>query len=608
MDGQVSSAEIARLPEHVANQIAAGEVVQRPASVAKELLENAIDAGATEISLDVVDAGRTRICVSDNGRGMGPEDAEFCFERHATSKISSADDLLSLVTKGFRGEALSSIASVAQVTLKTRRPSDELAVEINVDGGVVSSPRACTAEPGSRMEVRNLFYNVPARRNFLKSDAVEMRHLIDEFHRVALPHPEISFVMRHGGKALFNLPAGALRQRVVHIFGPRYDQRLVPIDESTDVVGLSGFVGKPEHAKRTRGEQFLFVNGRFIKHPAFHSAIMRAMDGLLLPGQFPFYVLFLEVNPARIDVNIHPTKVEANFTEQREIVAILGAAVKRGLGRFQVAPALDFDQETAFTLTTPAPGSIISEPQIKVDANFNPFTVERRPAGHAANAASTGSPRSHDALRPDRIAATQNFFEPVLASFAESPPARPMFQLFDGWIVTTTKAGLVMIDQHRAHARILFDTYTASAAVSQQLLFPASLECPAAQAGIVLENLDMFRSYGFDLDHLGGADFVVRGIPQDALAYGNSPEPQQLIDDMLAEIDEFGSLDEEAMRSRAAAGLAKSAAIKKGKSLTAVEMRDLIDRLFACEEPGRDPWGRPTIVTFDRDMIAARFG
>lgn len=617
MDGEVSTGEITRLPEHVANQIAAGEVVQRPASVVKELLENAIDAGATIISLDVVDAGKQRICVTDNGRGMGAEDAQLCFERHATSKISAVEDLLSLVTKGFRGEALSSIASVAQVTLKTRREGDPLGLEVQADGGVVAPPQACIAEVGSRMEVRNLFFNVPARRNFLKSDGVELRHIIDEFHRLALPHPEISFVMRHGGKDLFNLPASGLRQRVVHIFGPRYDPRLVPVEESTDVVKLSGFVGKPEHAKRTRGEQFLFVNGRFIKHPAFHGAILRAMEGLLLPGQFPFYVLLLEVDPARIDVNIHPTKVEANFTEQREIVAILQAAVKRGLGRFQVAPALDFNQETAFSLTMPEPGSVISEPQIKVDTSYNPFKVDRSPYGKQQT-------KSHAALRPDRIAAAQHFFDPApgpfdsaaLTSGTVTDPIlgspRPMFQLLDGWIVTTTRAGLLMVDPHRAHARILFDSYTdlaaeQSPAVSQQLLFPVTLECSSAHAGIVLEHLEMFRGYGFDLDHLGGSDFVVRGVPAEAMTFGNSPDPQHLIDGMLAEIDEVGSVDEVAMRSRAAAGLAKSTAISNGKSLTDVEMRDLIDRLFACSEPGRDPWGRPTIATFDRDVIAARF-
>ncbi len=371
--GTMTDTRIQRLPEHVANQIAAGEVVQRPASVVKELMENALDAGASRIVVELKDAGRNRIVVEDDGMGMGQEDAALCFERHATSKLRSADDLLALATMGFRGEALASIASIARVELLTRRAEDEMGVRMVVEGGEHQPVEPTPCAVGTRMVVKHLFFNVPARRNFLKSDPVELRHAIDEFQRIALAHPECAFRLSHNGGELFSLPVGTLRQRLVRVFGAKYDERLVPVEERTDVVSLTGFVGKPEFARRTRGEQFLFVNGRFIKHPPFHGAVMRAMEGLLTPGQFPLYALFLEVDAARVDVNIHPTKVEAKFQEQRPIVAILKAAVKRGLGRFHVAPSLDFDAETAFDIAPPKPGQEVEEPKIQLNPDYNPF-------------------------------------------------------------------------------------------------------------------------------------------------------------------------------------------------------------------------------------------
>lgn len=646
--GTVTDTMIQRLPEHVANQIAAGEVVQRPASVVKELMENALDAGATRIAVELKDAGRNRIVVEDNGGGMGPEDAALCFERHATSKLRSADDLLALATMGFRGEALASIASIARVELRTRRAEDELGVRLVVEGGEHQPAEATTCDVGTRMVVKHLFFNVPARRNFLKSDQVELRHAIDEFQRIALAHPDCAFRLSHNDGELFDLPAGSLRQRLVRVFGAKYDERLVPVEERTDVVSLAGFVGKPEFARRTRGEQFLFVNGRFIKHPAFHGAVMRAMEGLLTPGQFPLYVLFLEVDAARVDVNIHPTKVEAKFQEERPIVAILQAAVKRALGRFHVAPSLDFDAETAFDIAPPKPGQEVEEPKIQLNPDYNPFDTGSgsgggaRTSGAARSSSSSGGGMPQDAFNAARIEATRRFFEstgsdhrdsgqdaqsaggaemdgPARLVFSESKathgeePAlgfdqqRPLFQLFGGWIVTATRSGLVLVDQHRAHTRILYERLSSSPASTgagaQQLLFPADLPVGAADVALLTDAQLSLAQLGFDLSFPEEGVVRVSGLPQEA-AEG---DPAMLVDAVLEELRDAGEVDMELRQSRAIAGVARGAAIPSGRTLTRAEMLDLVDGLFACQEPDRDPWGRPTLATFDKEAVEARF-
>lgn len=634
---------IEQLPDHVANQIAAGEVVQRPASVVKELMENALDAGATKVVVDLKDAGRNRIAVSDDGSGMGAVDAEACFGRHATSKLRSADDLLSLATMGFRGEALSSVASIARVELRTRREGDPTGTEVVMEGGEHLGTEPVTCEPGTRMTVKRLFYNVPARRNFLKSDQVELRHCIDEFQRLALAHPELSFVLRHNGSELFELPAGALRHRIVRIFGGRYDERLVPVEEQTDVVGLRGFVGKPEFARRTRGEQFLFVNGRFIRHGAFHGAVMRAMEGLLTPGQFPLYVLFLQVDPSRVDVNIHPTKVEAKFQEDRAIVAILHAAVKRALGRFHVAPSLDFDTETAFDIAPPKPGQEVEEPRIQLNPDYNPF-LEYGPSGKSGDGGQSrpwsggqGSGVRGGAMAPgrDRIAATRRFFESgdraveeegsdkARMVFSEVPgqqieagpstgtgfdEQRPLFQLYGGWIVTATRSGLVLVDQHRAHTRILYERFSGMAQQlmgghAQQLLFPEILEVGQADAALLEDAMPALSRLGFNLEPMGGGKVKVLGLPSEAA----DGDPQMLVDAVLQELRDAGAVDAEMRASRAMAGVARGAAVPSGRTLTRTEMLDVVDGLFACQEPDRDPWGRPTIATFDREAVASRF-
>ncbi|MBL6645484.1 MAG: DNA mismatch repair endonuclease MutL [Flavobacteriales bacterium] len=634
---------IVQLPEHVANQIAAGEVVQRPASVVKELMENGLDAGARRIVVELKDAGRNRIVVADDGAGMNASDAQACFGRHATSKLRSTEDLLSLATMGFRGEALASIASIARVELRTRRPEDEEGTEVVMEGGELQSSEPVVCEPGTRMTVKRLFYNVPARRNFLKSDQVELRHCIDEFQRVALAHAELSFVLRHNGSELFDLPAGSLRQRIVRIFGGKYDERLVPVEERTDVVGLQGFVGKPEFARRTRGEQFLFVNGRFIRHGAFHGAVMRAMEGLLTPGQFPLYVLFMEVDPSRVDVNIHPTKVEAKFQEDRAIVAILQAAVKRALGRFHVAPSLDFDTETAFDIAPPKPGQEVGEPQIQLDPDYNPFNVPAGNAGagpvrssssHAGSTSHGRTPAFRHDQDSERIAATRRFFESAPAQAPDDAPARlvfseikapeeaplptmgggfddqrPLFQLFGGWIVTATRSGLVLVDQHRAHTRILYERFSSMAQQTatghaQQLLFPAALEVGPADCALLASAIPALSGLGFNIEMTDDPGTLrVLGLPSDA-AEG---DPAALVDAVLEELREAGEVDAELRASRAMAGVARGAAIPSGRTLTRAEMLDVVDGLFACQEPDRDPWGRATLATFDREAVAARF-
>ena len=638
----IAETVIEQLPDHVANQIAAGEVVQRPASVVKELMENALDAGARKVVVELKDAGRNRIVVTDDGTGMGSADAEACFGRHATSKLRSADDLLALATMGFRGEALSSVASIARVELRTRREGDATGTEVVMEGGERIGTEPVTCDPGTRMTVKRLFYNVPARRNFLKSDQVELRHCIDEFQRIALAHADLSFVLKHNGSELFDLPAGPLRQRIVRIFGGKYDERLVPVEEQTDVVGLRGFVGKPEFARRTRGEQFLFVNGRFIRHGAFHGAVMRSMEGLLTPGQFPLYVLFLEVDPSRVDVNIHPTKVEAKFQEDRAIVAILQAAVKRALGRFHVAPSLDFDAETAFDIAPPKPGQEVEEPRIQLNPDYSPFTGSDGGGGGAGQGnpwtGGSGSRKSHGALSPsrDRIEATRRFFESGARTGAEAPASaearmvfsevpgqqteaipssgtgfdeqRPLFQLFGGWIVTATRSGLVLVDQHRAHTRILYERFAAMAQQlvtghAQQLLFPEELEVGLADAALLEDAMPALSQLGFNLEPLQDGRVRVLGLPSDA----GEGDPQMLVDAVLMELREAGEVDAEMRASRAMAGVARGAAVPAGRILTRMEMLDIVDGLFACQEPDRDPWGRPTIATFDREAVASRF-
>lgn len=615
-DGQVGTAQsvgdcIVQLPDHVANQIAAGEVIQRPASAVKELMENAVDAGSERIEVRVVDAGRTLIQVLDQGSGMTFADALRCFDRHATSKLRSADDLFQLATKGFRGEALASVASIAQVELRTRKRGEELGTRVQMEGSQCTAHEPCAAPEGTVISVKNLFFNVPARRQFLKGDAVELRHIIDEFQRVALAHPEIAFKLFSNGSELFHLKPGSLRQRVVGVFGAKYDERLVPVEERTDVVNVTGFVGKPAHARKVRGEQFLFVNHRFIKHAGIHKAILEAYEGVLPPGSHPFYVLFLEIDPARVDVNIHPTKVEVKFEEERTIYQLLLPAVRRALGRFHVAPSIDFDQESAFDIALPRAGAPLpEEPRIAVDPLYNPFTQPRNLGGGAPGRGAGSVPsaparrawgevmRWPDALPPAAEESAQN-------EGLQGEDIRPMFQFRQRYIVTSVRSGLVLVDIARAHTRVLFERWVLalgagnSKPLVQQLLFPETIELGTAERNWLADNQSWLQSLGLQME-ITEEGVAVTGVPAEGEA-----TVRQLIE---AALDP--DWDPETGITRAewvAAQWARAGAYRPGRRLSTLEMSDLLDRLFGCSVPGLDPFGRPVLVTFEAAEIQDRF-
>ena len=603
---------IVQLSEHVSNQIAAGEVVGRPASVVKELIENCVDAGASEIAVVVVDAGRTLIQVVDNGKGMSEEDAKLCFKRHATSKISTADDLLALVTKGFRGEALASISAVAQVDLKTREAGSEMGTKVVLSGSDTgdASPVACPE--GTQFAIKNLFFNVPARRNFLKSDQVEMRHIIDEFQRVAMAHPDLSFRLQSNGSDLFNLKPGSLRQRVVAIFGSKHDERLVPIEESTDVVKISGFVGKPSFARRTRGEQFLFVNGRFIKHPLMHKAIMNAYEGVLSPGHFPLYTIFLEVDPKRIDVNIHPTKVEAKFEEDQAIFAILRSAIKRGLGKHNVAPSLDFDTELSISIDPLPSDKILAEPQVQINPDYNPFKSTGRSSGGAsggsASRSSGGSMKSMgfgagavEEKNLDEFFSTNETEE--VSEVIEATEAPKFFQFANRFIITSREGNLLMIDARRAHQRILFEQYLsegkgATKESSQKLLFPEPIDLTKADTMLLVEASEVLVAYGLELE-----ERVEGGVEIISVPTGLAGKLHDCIDSVLEALRDGTWADEEGRREKLAAVWAKAASMPKSKKLTEEEMSAIIGGLFSCESPAIDPWGQSVLTVFDAGAI-----
>lgn len=610
---------IARLPEHVSNQIAAGEVIQRPASVVKELMENAVDAGALVTEVHVLDAGRTSIQVLDNGSGMSPSDAKLCFERHATSKLQTADDLFQLSTKGFRGEALASVSSIAHVDLTTRRSEDEVGIHLKCHGSslVEESPKACAV--GSVFQVRNLFYNVPARRNFLKSDAVEFRHIVDEFQRVAFAHPELSFTLTHQGAVIFQLKPGTFRQRVVGILGPKHDERLVPVSEETDVVQVDGFVGKPDSARRTRGEQFLFVNGRFVRHGLLHRAILRAYDGLIAEGQQPLYTLRLKVNPARVDVNIHPTKMEVKFDEEQAIVAILKSAVRRGLGAHNVAPSIDFDVESGLNLTDVRPGTVVSEPQIQIDPSYNPFVGEpARTASQRGVGSSSWGRGSSDWPKPSSRGWKElaGFFEQDEGGAPESTSKEhhasvDMSTSDSGWevmmwkgkyLVVPTSEGLTVVHARRAQLRILYERHLSAlgssprAVVSQRLLMPERLTLSKAEVMALGEVRDSLVAMGLDLRVADETTVELHALPSDMTGLA-----REAVDAVLESFHE-GPWEQEEARSVAwAKSWAQHAAMSGAVQLPASARRQLIADLWACEQPRVDPWGR-TIMTHLQDV------
>ncbi|WP_179346106.1 DNA mismatch repair endonuclease MutL [Winogradskyella ursingii] len=609
------------LPDHVANQIAAGEVVQRPASVVKELLENAIDADASEIKLIIKDAGKTLVQVIDNGKGMSVTDARLSFERHATSKISSAEDLFSLHTKGFRGEALASIAAIAHVELKTKRPDDELGTALEIEGSDVKSQEVTVTPAGTSVAVKHLFFNIPARRNFLKSDTVELRHITDEFHRVALAHPNIAFAFYHNGSQLFDLPSENYRQRVVHIFGTKTNEKLVPVNEDTEVLKISGFVGKPEYSKKTRSEQFFFVNNRFVKSPYLNHAISAAFEGLLKDGYHPSYFLNLTVDPKSIDINIHPTKTEIKFDDEHTLYAILRSAVKHSLGQFNIAPVLDFEHQSNLNTPYNYKNKSAMAPAIEVDRGFNPFandgTQHNKNQQSFKKAPSASWESLYVGLESKGNNTPQDFGEMTFESQAETKSIfngdsaletkKTTFQLQQKYIVSTLKSGMLIIDQNRAHQRILYENFlrhiTIKEATSQQLLFPLQLHFTPNETNIISQLKADLEHTGFVFYELSKKEVKITGVPVGVPESEVSIILEQLISDVENDVPDanFSSAD---LLSKS---MAKSLAIKNGQALNSTEQEHIVDSLFACKEPNVSPTNRPTFITLGVDDIEKKF-
>ncbi|PWH83309.1 DNA mismatch repair endonuclease MutL [Algibacter marinivivus] len=609
------------LPDHVANQIAAGEVVQRPASVVKELLENAIDAGADSIKLIVKDAGKTLVQVIDNGKGMSNTDARLSFERHATSKIRNAEDLFQLHTKGFRGEALASIAAIAHVELKTKQEADDVGSCLVIEGSNVVSQEVVVTPTGTSVSVKNLFFNIPARRNFLKSDTVELRHVIDEFHRVALAHPSISFALYNNGSESFNLPVSNYRQRIVNIFGTKTNEKLVPVEEDTEVLKISGFVGKPEFAKKTRGEQYFFVNNRFIKSAYLNHAIASAFEGLLKNGTHASYFLNLTVDPQTIDINIHPTKTEIKFDDEHTLYALLRSAVKHSLGQFNIAPVLDFERDpnldTPYSFKTTEDASV---PKVEVDRSFNPFKEEA--ASKARAVAYKKEPASswdglYVGLESKGNNSKQDFTEVQFESeestasiFEEDNQVEQKnttYQLHNKYIVSTIKSGMLVIDQHRAHQRVLYEDFlknlTIKEAASQQLLFPLQLHFSPQDIAIINQLKDDLEHTGFVFSSVNEESVDITGVPVGVPESEVSIILEQLISDVENEVPDshFSASD------LLAKSMAKSLAIKTGQSLQKDEQEHLVNKLFACKEPNVSPTNRTTFVTMSVDELDKKF-
>lgn len=608
------------LPDHVANQIAAGEVVQRPASVVKELLENAIDANASVIKLIIKDAGKTLVQVIDNGKGMSTTDARLSFERHATSKIRTANDLFHLNTKGFRGEALASIAAIAHVELKTKQEHDEVGNSIVIEGSTVVSQEMVITPKGTSVSVKNLFFNIPARRNFLKSNTVELRHVFDEFYRVALAHPGISFAMYNNGSESFNLPISNYRQRIVNVFGNKTNEKLVPVEEETEVLKISGFVGKPEYTKKTRGEQYFFVNDRFIKSAYLNHAISSAFEGLLKNGNHPSYFLYLTVNPETIDINIHPTKTEIKFDDEHTLYALLRSAVKHSLGQFNIAPVLDFERDANLDTPYDLNKKESSSPVIEVDRSFNPF-MENYTSGKQITAFKKQTPNNWDSLYvgleskgtktdPDFSEVHFESDQRTLSAFGDEHKIdqfKTSYQLHNKYIVSTIKSGMLVINQHRAHQRILYEDFlnnlTIKVGLSQQLLFPLKLHFSSHEIDIINQMKEDLEHMGFVFSNVTKETMEVIGVP---ISVPESEVPiilEQLISDVENEVPDthFSATD------LLAKSLAKSLAIKIGQSLQKDEQEHLVNKLFACKDPNVSPTNRVTFITMTVEELDKKF-
>ena len=593
------------LPDSVANKIAAGEVIQRPASAAKELLENSIDSGASEIKLIIKDAGKTLIQVVDNGSGMSETDARMSFERHATSKIQEANDLFAIRTMGFRGEALASIAAIAHVDIKTKLSNQELGSHICIEGSEVKSQDAVSCTDGTNISVKNLFFNVPARRNFLKSNNVETRHIIEEFNRVALVNPSIEFSFIHNERKVFKLPISNLKQRITGIMGSNYGQKLVPVEQKTDKVNITGYIGKPEFAKKTRGEQYFFVNNRFIKHPYLNHAVDNAFQELLPSKAFPSYFIYFDVDPKQIDINIHPTKTEVNFLDNKLIYAILRSAVKQGLGKYNITPTIDFEVEQSFDVPNPPKGKPIINPFEKTESTFNPFETQqqkiqtKREVSNSENWEKlfAGKNVQNEIFEsPDDAKSNNEHLNELRTSNNENgTEERKIFQIQNRYILTFIKSGILIIDQQNAHERILYERYKKmlenKKGNSQQELFPQNISFTPGDAEIVKDLKKELYNVGFEIEEFGTNTFIVNGTPPDISNKNIKDILEGIIENYKKNMIDL-HLDRKINIARS---MAANLSVKAGKKLQKEEMGTFIDELFECQMPEKSPGGKSTI-------------
>jgi len=618
------------LPDNIANQIAAGEVIQRPASAVKELLENAVDAGATNIKLIISDAGKALVQVIDNGKGMSETDARMSFERHATSKIRNIDDLFSIKTMGFRGEALASIAAVAQVELKTKRAEDELGTFITVENSVVTKQEPCAAAVGTTISMKNLFFNVPARRNFLKTNAVETKHIIDEFIRVAMAYPQLFFSLTINGMEQFHLETGSIKQRIVQILGNNYNTKLVSVKEEMDYMNVTGFVGKPETAKKTRGDQYFFVNNRFIRSAYLNHAVSSAFSDMIAKDSFASYVLFIDLDPSEIDINVHPTKQEIKFEDERIVYAFVQAAVKHALAQFSIAPSLDFSLN----------------PEIQgLDAVSKPFTDSKREETSSSNLFKTFSQKGQahfvEPTNQSELKHWKSFFNPSelvkqapqlgqqgvnsiptigsqLPLEEDSPFAvtnSPLsmqsetkcIQLHHTYILASTQSGFIIVHQQLAHERVLYEKYSAAShgtqMITQQSLFPLTLELSAPDVALLQDLLPSIQVIGYAIEPFGNNTFIIQGVPADILK-GNEKSSIELL---LEQFKHFNSEVKFSNREKLVRCMARQQSIKAGQQLTEIEMKTLLEELFACKTPNVTPTGSPTYVSYKEDQLDRMF-
>ncbi|MCJ7449909.1 MAG: DNA mismatch repair endonuclease MutL [Bacteroidales bacterium] len=594
------------LPDSVANQIAAGEVIQRPASVAKELMENSVDASGKNIRIIIKDSGKTLIQVIDDGSGMSETDARLSFERHSTSKISSAKDLFAITTKGFRGEALASIAAVSMVELKTRKEGNETGTLVIINGSKVEAQEPCSCPEGSSFSVKNLFYNIPARRKFLKSDITEFRHIVNEFQKIVIAHPDIRFSLHHNNSEIYNLVPGNIRQRIIGVFGKPINQDLITLETETSLIKIKGFIGKPESARRTYGEQFFFINNRFMKHPYFHKAVTEAYQNILPAETIPIYFIFMEADPASIDINIHPTKTEIKFEDERSIWHILMASVREALGRFNIVPSLDFENEALIDIPVRTSKGIIPEPPgIEINPQYNPFEGEDR---------SHHKPEFIEKFERENTANWERLYSslekenenPVYTDKIEEEK-RKFFQIKNKYIVCPVKSGLMLIDQKRAHERVLFESYmeclSSNRSISQTEMFPVSVELNPANYLVLKEIENDLKMLGFNIEFSEKNKILIKGRPAET----NSSDPVEMLEILIETFKNTQTDPSSGAKEKVAVAMAEASAIPYGKVLIQSEMEDLFDSLFACKAPNYSPNGKPVINIIPLEELDKRF-